>query len=556
MKNLPRNSVIHLEREAEFDKVVMSYPSRTSARTGVSIILFIIGLVAANFWYEAFVDLFGNRFELMDLMQLLFTTAIIGFAGFMGKFALRRPVPESLLVVGESIIHDSGTDPFRKTAVDKSEARQNELFFKPRKRMHFSPEEVATLSKTDIPYENRIYLEADGKRHDLGEGLSSAERAWLYDFLLTKLAHPETVSRQAADLIKRVEAEERIKPKITDVHSKHRVDPLDFDDPVAQRANWKTITDASANFRTHKLAPGRRQLAFKPTRSAQIFGLLFPGVGLIALMLSALELFSKEVTFAFVFLLIFGCLFLASGVYLVRKIFVPIVFDLRRNHFRKGWSDAQPVPLDEVYGLQLLSFMPTGEGVHTGYELNLLLKDGSRRGVVCHGDRESLREHTDTLSQFLGKPVFDGIVPKRQQPHTMRRPIKAEDRSLIWLAVVCLIIVVSTIAVWQLDQENPGGAGTNESIVADESTNQPTSVGRPVLFSELVQEARELDGNGKTHLANFYYHEILKQFHNGPTSEPEKTRLLAEVADFFFRKSTLIPDQIDNFCSARSPTTR
>ena len=367
----------------------------------------------------------------------------------------------------------------------------------------------------------------------------------MYDFLLTKLAHPETVNRLAADLIKRVEAEERIKPKITDVHSRHRVDPLDFDDPVAQRANWKTMADTSANFQTHKLARGRRRLSFIPTSFARFFGLLFPAIGLIVLVLAVVEQVSNQFTFVSVFLFIFGSVFLVSGVYLVRKIFVPIVFDLRHNQFRKSWSDAQPVSLEEVYGLQLLSFMPTGEGVHTGYELNLLLRDSSRRGVVCHGNRDSLREHTDALSQFLGKPVFDGIVPKRPQPPAIRKQIKAENRSLTWPVVVCTIIAIGVTVAWHVVQENSGGVDTKKSIVVDESANQPTSAGRPVLFSELVQAAREQDSKGENLLANFYYHEILEQFHAGPTSEAERTSLLAEVTDFFFWKSTLAPEQIE-----------
>jgi hypothetical protein len=398
-------------------------------------------------------------------------------------------VPESVMVVGGGIIHDSGTDPFRNTAIDKSQARQSEQFVKPRKRMHFSPAEVATLSKTDIPYENRIYIEADGKRHDLGEALSPAERAWLHDFLLEKLDRPEALNLQAFDLIDQVEAEERIKPIITDVHSGHRVDPLDFDDPVAQRAGWETMADATANFQTHRLVFSGDQLAFKMTRSAGLFALLCPAVGLIALGFSISQLVINGIAAEFVFLFIFGCIFSLAGFFLVRKTLEPIAFSIRRGQFRKGWSDARPIPLAEVYGLQLLSFTTTGEGIHTGYELNLLLRDGSRRHVLCHGDRDSLRADTDALSRFLSRPVFDGIVPRRQQSYTAM-PYGIEDRSFSWGPIAAVVIVLVGIMVWTPGGEALDGAGREEPIVADESASESAAVGRPVSYSVTPEEAR------------------------------------------------------------------
>jgi hypothetical protein len=488
MRDLPPNSIVHIEREADFDKVVMSHPSSASGRASSRLILVVVGLVPLGFWIAALVDLLDGRFGFMDVMQLLFTTLFLGFIGFMGKFAFRRRVPESVMVVGGGIIHDSGTDPFRNTAIDKSQARQSEQFVKPRKRIHFSPAEVATLSKTDIPYENRIYVEADGKRHDLGEALSPAERAWLHDFLLEKLDRPEALNLQASDLINQVEAEERIKSIITDVHSGHRVDPLDFDDPVAQRAGWETMADTSANFQTHRLVFSGDQLAFKMTRSAGLFALIFPAVGLIALGFSIRQFVINGIAAESVFLFIFGCIFSSFGLYLVRKTLEPIVFNIRRGQFRKGWSDARPIPMAEVYGLQLLSFTTTGEGIHTGYELNLLLRDGSRRHVLCHGDRDSLRADTDALSRFLSRPVFDGIVPKRQQSYTAM-PYSVEDRSFSWAPIASVIFVLGGIVVWTLGGEILDGADREERIVIDESASESAAVGRPVSYSVTPPDA-------------------------------------------------------------------
>ncbi|MFP6817088.1 MAG: hypothetical protein VB949_15670, partial [Pseudomonadales bacterium] len=91
----------------------------------------------------------------------------------------------------------------------------------------------------------------------------------------------------------------RIKPVITDVHSGHRVDPLDFDDPIAQQAKWGTIADSTANFKTRQLVRNSGKLSFKVTGFAAAFGLLFPAVGLFTLVLSIYQFITNEIATVF-----------------------------------------------------------------------------------------------------------------------------------------------------------------------------------------------------------------------------------------------------------------
>ena len=119
MREPPADTVIHIEREAGFDKVVLSYPTKLSARIGTTLILTIISLVALYFWLDAVSELFDDSVGFDQIMQLFFTTLVLGFMGLMAKFALRRRVPESVMVVGEGIIHDSGVDPYRKSEQKK-----------------------------------------------------------------------------------------------------------------------------------------------------------------------------------------------------------------------------------------------------------------------------------------------------------------------------------------------------------------------------------------------------------------------------------------------------
>ena len=91
--------MIHIQREAGFDKIVMSYPSRLSARIGTTLIITSIALIAFIFWLDALNDFFSGTFEFDEIMQLLFTTLVLGFLGLLAKVAFRRRVPESIMVI-------------------------------------------------------------------------------------------------------------------------------------------------------------------------------------------------------------------------------------------------------------------------------------------------------------------------------------------------------------------------------------------------------------------------------------------------------------------------
>jgi hypothetical protein len=98
----------------------------------------------------------------------------------------------------------------------------------------------------------------------------------------------------------------------------------------------------------------------------------------------------------------------------------PIVFDKLSGFFWKGRKIPNEMfsmntlmeftKLEEIHALQLVSeYFRGGKGSSYIYELNLVLEDGKRIIVVEHGDEEKLREDTNALSEFLGKPVWDAI---------------------------------------------------------------------------------------------------------------------------------------------------
>lgn len=134
---------------------------------------------------------------------------------------------------------------------------QTVAFNRNRKRTSFSDQDCKTLALTNIPVENRIFIEREGERIDLGSGLAPENRKWLYSYLKDALENSTaSIAPEGMELIREViDEENRPKPliQLVDRYSEHEVDPLDFDDPMAQETDWKSMATASASYRTHEL---------------------------------------------------------------------------------------------------------------------------------------------------------------------------------------------------------------------------------------------------------------------------------------------------------------
>ncbi len=105
----------------------------------------------------------------------------------------------------------------------------------------------------------------------------------------------------------------------------------------------------------------------------------------------------------------------------------PIVFDKYKSSFWKGRKSPDEVSerkeikyfteLANIHALQIISEYCSGnKSSYYSYELNLVLKNGSRINVVDHGNLTKLREDAQTLSAFLGKPVWDATIIAENNP--------------------------------------------------------------------------------------------------------------------------------------------
>lgn len=201
-------------------------------------------------------------------------------------------------------------------------------------------------------------------------------------------------------------------------------DPSRFGDPVAEQTSWMPAKKGGANFRTRNLimvTPNR--IEFRASLAAKIFFGCFLLGGMGFAVGASISHFSPG-TFPFnpdtLVPLLAGLGFAIVGGFLLYFGTAPVVFDKSRGLFWKGRkardgvfdSDSQKhfAGLEDIHALQLISEYCRGsKRSYYSYELNLVLRNGRRINVIDHGDCEKLREDAQTLSQFLGKPVWDAI---------------------------------------------------------------------------------------------------------------------------------------------------
>ena len=202
-------------------------------------------------------------------------------------------------------------------------------------------------------------------------------------------------------------------------------DPSRFNDPIALKTEWKPLKRGGSNFKTHKLVEVNYQrLEFKATIFAKIFCLIFLFAGLAVIFFFGFneinwQTLSSE--FEVLFPLIFGLIFSTIGALLLYFMTKPIVFDKTYGYYWKGRKEpAQSyeqadkkysVSLYDIHALQIISErVSSSKSSYYSYEINLILKDGSRLNVIDHGKFSSIKEDAQKLASFLGVPVWDTLA--------------------------------------------------------------------------------------------------------------------------------------------------
>lgn len=182
------------------------------------------------------------------------------------------------------------------------------------------------------------------------------------------------------------------------------------DEAVSKRTAWTALKKEGSYFKTHELHPVCEQrMEFRPTPKMKLLAAgIFP-ITLIAASIPAFKDFNREELFGLYFALIIGTVVGALLHLLVRQMMTPAIFDFADRHYCKNWKKPEHqmrpeqlngfIPLDEIHALQILAKdCSLGPYAYTSYELNLVLKDGSRHNVIDHPQRESIRKEARQLS--------------------------------------------------------------------------------------------------------------------------------------------------------------
>jgi hypothetical protein len=192
------------------------------------------------------------------------------------------------------------------------------------------------------------------------------------------------------------------------------LNPRNFKDPIAQKTEWKPILkESNRNFRIKRLSKaGETKLAFKaPAGSTAIYR----NCALAGLAGLALMAFTQTGTLILWIVAVIAVLIGLWGIYLQSE---PITFDKAAGVFKRGRK--QTIKFDEIYALQLLSRIvdvkvPPKKGQKGQvnkiniYELNVVLNDGSRENVIAHAGLKEILEDSNTVSNFINKPIWDAI---------------------------------------------------------------------------------------------------------------------------------------------------
>ncbi|MCA1809838.1 MAG: hypothetical protein ABR497_06755 [Kiritimatiellia bacterium] len=209
--------------------------------------------------------------------------------------------------------------------------------------------------------------------------------------------------------------------KIRQTLKKNAVDPEIFGDAAAKHTDWKPLKRGGANFRTHRLVTTHPlRMEFKLTIAGRIFCLIFLVIGtgfLLGFTVAGITGAISGGSELWIPLLI-GLAFTGVSIGMLYWFGTPVVFDKRSGFFWRSrtpphqtvrrMDHAGSCRLDDIHALQLLSKYCRGNKTsYYSYELNLVMRDGSRRNVVDHGNQRRLREDARLLAEFLEKPLWD-----------------------------------------------------------------------------------------------------------------------------------------------------
>ncbi|MCF6288594.1 MAG: hypothetical protein L3J53_05080 [Proteobacteria bacterium] len=214
---------------------------------------------------------------------------------------------------------------------------------------------------------------------------------------------------------------QKIKQKIEEMQEKQKqlYQTLSdkFDDPVAKNTDWFPAKSGGIIFKTHNLHKISGSVyRFQLSTGGKLFIGIFAIIGLIVAIVGVSMIFSSN-TGGF-FPLVFGVIFSTAAYVMYKTIGQAVVFDRTMGlvwvgHKTPKLSGEQKskqnlIYFNDIYAIQILfERVRANKSNYTSYEINLILKDATRFNVIDHGNYTQIILDAETLSEFLGKPIWD-----------------------------------------------------------------------------------------------------------------------------------------------------
>jgi hypothetical protein len=178
-----------------------------------------------------------------------------------------------------------------------------------------------------------------------------------------------------------------------------------IDHPVAAKVAWRPLHVGGSNFRTAALAAeGDGTWRVGPSLGWYAFSLVFAGMGawVLAEHVHGRGLAWPVVAGAALFVVIGLGLMLGAARWRIEPV--------RGRLWRRArpFSPEREVRTVDVVALQLLpEWVVAQRSRYWSYELNLVLADGSRVGLMDHGSLDAMRDDAARLGALLGVPVWE-----------------------------------------------------------------------------------------------------------------------------------------------------
>lgn len=203
-----------------------------------------------------------------------------------------------------------------------------------------------------------------------------------------------------------------------------KVDPSVFKHPLALQTKWTRLKWGGLNFQSHAMQrTDNGNLVFTPTWKSYAIGI---GFSSFMLLVAFMPLFIGEgVSSPFSLLMPFLSMVLIYVV-LLRKLFFKSTFDFLNGVYWKRIREPGSLAniekkrslayITDIGAVQVLrERVQVRHGSYHSYELNLVLKDGSRLNVVDHRNKEAIWKEASQLAKRLGVPLWDTTRRMRSQ---------------------------------------------------------------------------------------------------------------------------------------------